>query len=100
MESILGGGGNVPTTAGGVDLTKLSDTDKAELRQFIQAESQKASLQQSIHSLTDLCFRKCITARIANGKLDKYEEPCMTNCVERFLDGTQLIVRQLEQMRR
>lgn len=53
----------------------------------------------AIHSLTDMCFRKCITSKISSPKLDKYEEPCMQNCVDRFMDANNLILKQLEAMR-
>lgn len=79
--------------------SKLPDRDKQELQQFLKNESQKSTIQQSIHSLTDMCFRKCITSKISSGKLDKYEEPCMQNCVDRFMDANNLILKQLETMR-
>lgn len=54
----------------------------------------------AIHSLTDTCFRKCIPAgTIKNGKLDKYEEPCMRQCVDRFLDANLVVLRELERLR-
>jgi hypothetical protein len=54
----------------------------------------------AIHSLTDTCFRKCIPGgNVKNGKLDKYEEPCMRNCVDRFLDANLVVLRELERLR-
>ncbi|KAF2434730.1 putative mitochondrial intermembrane space translocase subunit Tim10 [Tothia fuscella] len=81
------------------DIAGMPDRDKQELQQFIKNETQKSNIQQSIHSLTDMCFRKCITAKPSSGKLDKYEEPCMQNCVDRFMDANNLILKQLEAMR-
>ncbi|KAI1124787.1 Tim10/DDP family zinc finger protein [Nemania abortiva] len=78
---------------------KLSDHDKAELQQFLQNESQKAKVQASVHTLTEVCFRKCVTSTIKNGKLDKNEEGCLTNCTERFFDLNNLIVQHLRDMR-
>jgi import inner membrane translocase subunit TIM8 len=50
--------------------------------------------------MTDTCFRKCIPAgTIKNGKLDKYEEPCMRQCVDRFLDANLVVLRELERLR-
>ncbi|KAJ9628529.1 Mitochondrial import inner membrane translocase subunit tim8 [Taxawa tesnikishii (nom. ined.)] len=91
MDS-LGGGSNV-------DLSKLSDREKQDLQQFVVNESQKARIQQSIHSLTDICFRKCITGKMSSGKLDRSEEPCMQNCVDRFMDANMTVLKHLEQMR-
>lgn len=59
-----------------------------------------ADSMAAIHSLTDTCFRKCIPAgTIKNGKLDKYEEPCMRQCVDRFLDANIVVLRELERLR-
>jgi hypothetical protein len=54
----------------------------------------------AIHSLTDTCFKKCIPAGgVKNGKLDKYEEPCVRQCVDRFLDANLVVLRELERLR-
>ncbi|KAF2823652.1 hypothetical protein CC86DRAFT_371897 [Ophiobolus disseminans] len=54
----------------------------------------------AIHALTDTCFRKCIPmGNVKNGKLDKYEEPCMRQCVDRFLDANLVVLRELERLR-
>lgn len=45
------------------------------------------------------CFRKCITSKISSGKLDRTEEPCMQNCVDRYMDANLTVIRHLEQMR-
>lgn len=111
MDALGGGLANV-------DLSKLSDRDKQELQQFAMNEGQKARIQScesdmppdtirdirltttAIHSLTDTCFRKCIPAgNVKNGKLDKYEEPCMRQCVDRFLDANLVVLRELERLR-
>jgi import inner membrane translocase subunit TIM8 len=115
MDALGGGLGNV-------DISKLSDRDKQELQQFVMNESQKARIQScmssktslpysrrkdmrltsaaAIHSLTDTCFRKCIPAgNVKNGKLDKYEEPCMRQCVDRFLDANYVVMKELERLR-
>ncbi|TVY49905.1 Mitochondrial import inner membrane translocase subunit [Lachnellula occidentalis] len=82
-----------------VDLSKLSDKDKQELQQFVVNESQKARIQQTVHSLTETCFKKCVTGGIRSGKLDKGEESCTQNCVDRFLDANFTVIRHLEKMR-
>lgn len=93
MDSLGGGLANV-------DLSRLSDRDKQELQQFALNEGQKARIQSSIHSLTDTCFRKCIPGgNVKNGKLDKYEEPCMRQCVDRFLDANMVVLKELEKLR-
>lgn len=97
-------------------LQNMSAKDRQDLNQFVMNETQKAQIQASkfssfqdlssnanehpaIHSLTDTCFKKCITSKIASGKLDRYEEPCMQNCVDRYMDANMTVIRHLEQMR-
>ncbi|KAF2718361.1 hypothetical protein K431DRAFT_275009 [Polychaeton citri CBS 116435] len=80
-------------------LKNLSPRDRQELNQFIVNETQKAQIQSTVHSLTDTCFKKCITSKISAGKLDRYEEPCVQNCVDRFMDANMTVIRHLEQMR-
>lgn len=52
-----------------------------------------------VHSLTDMCWKKCITGNIKQGKLDKTEEGCMANCAERFLDVSGLTMKHLQNLR-
>ncbi|THW40653.1 hypothetical protein D6D22_05741 [Aureobasidium pullulans] len=85
--------------SGNIEVSKMSDAEKQDLQQFVVNETQKARIQQSIHSLTDVCFRKCITGKISAGKLDRSEEPCMQNCVDRFMDANLVVIKNLEQMR-
>ncbi|MCJ1256883.1 Mitochondrial import inner membrane translocase subunit tim8 [Lignoscripta atroalba] len=84
---------------GQFDLSKLTDNDKKELQQFIVNESQKARIQQTVHSLTDICWTKCVTGRIASGKLERGEESCTQNCVDRFMDANMTVLRHLESLR-
>ncbi|KAF1822697.1 uncharacterized protein K489DRAFT_356658 [Dissoconium aciculare CBS 342.82] len=77
-------------------LQNLPDKDKLELSQFVAAETQKAQIQSTVHHLTDICFRKCITGRISGSQLDSSENSCMQNCVGRFMDANMLVVRNLQ----
>ncbi|EGP84934.1 unnamed protein product [Zymoseptoria tritici ST99CH_1A5] len=80
-------------------LKNLSVRDRQELQQFVAQETQKAQIQSAVHMLTDKCFKKCITSKITSGALDRSEEPCMRNCVDRFMDASGAVIRHLEQMR-
>ena len=51
------------------------------------------------HALTDICWKKCVTGTIRNGKLDKGEESCLASCVDRFLDVNLLTMKHLQSMR-
>ena len=53
----------------------------------------------AVHNLTDICWKKCVTGSIRSGKLDKGEESCTQNCVDRFLDANFTVIKHLDAMR-
>ncbi|KAJ5231986.1 hypothetical protein N7468_004942 [Penicillium chermesinum] len=81
------------------DVSKLNDADKKELQQVLVAESQKANIQQAVHNLNEICFKKCVTGKITSGALDRSEETCAQNCVERWVDSQMSVLKQLGSMR-
>ena len=106
------------------DLDKLNDKDKRELRKFISNEQQRTRIQSrkptsiswrcstpccnradnsapptETHALTDICWKKCVSGTIRNGKRDKSEEGCLASCVDRFLDVNLLTMKHLQSMR-
>ncbi|KAJ5953427.1 hypothetical protein N7454_000323 [Penicillium verhagenii] len=80
------------------DLSMLNEADKKELAQFLNNEAQKATIQQTVHQLSDVCFKKCISTHNANA-LSKTEEACAQNCVGRWMDTQIGVLKQLEAMR-
>ncbi|KAF7548647.1 hypothetical protein G7046_g8597 [Stylonectria norvegica] len=81
------------------DLERLNDKDKADLRQFLANEQQRSQIQSQTHSLTQICWNKCVTGGIKNAKLDGGEQGCLANCVDRFLDMNFLTMKHLNNMR-
>ncbi|KAJ5169132.1 Mitochondrial import inner membrane translocase subunit TIM8 [Penicillium canariense] len=83
-----------------LDISKLTDADKQELQQHLANETQKASIQQNVHALNDTCFKKCIVGKsITSGTLDRSEEACAANCVERWMDMQMGVLQKLGSMR-
>ncbi|KAI9924351.1 hypothetical protein ASPWEDRAFT_34823 [Aspergillus wentii DTO 134E9] len=82
-----------------IDISKLSDADKKELNQFLTSEAQKSNIQQTVHHLADVCWKKCITSKVSSGRLDRKEESCAQNCVERWMDTNFAVLKHLEQLR-
>ncbi|KAI9817302.1 MAG: Mitochondrial import inner membrane translocase subunit tim8 [Thelocarpon impressellum] len=82
-----------------LDIANLSAADKAELQKFVAGETQKARIQNSVHSLTDVCWRKCVPGKISSAVLEKGEVACAQNCVERFMDANMLVLKGLEALR-
>ncbi|KAG8532002.1 uncharacterized protein KY384_003638 [Bacidia gigantensis] len=81
-----------------VDISQLSDFEKKELSQTLTHEFEKAKMQENIHNLTDLCWKKCITGSIKTGQLDKTETSCTENCVQRFMDANETVIGHLQRL--
>lgn len=78
-------------------LQNLDETSRKEIMQFVESENSKSKVQMSIHSFTDMCFKKCNTNKpITSGTLDTQEENCLTNCLNRFLDTNIKVVQALQ----
>ncbi|VVT49334.1 uncharacterized protein SAPINGB_P002219 [Magnusiomyces paraingens] len=77
-------------------LANLDASARKEIMEWIESENSKAKVQTSIHNFTDMCFKKCIT-KINSGSLDRNEESCLTNCLNRFLDTNINIVKMIQQ---
>ncbi|KAJ6010510.1 mitochondrial import inner membrane translocase subunit Tim8 [Penicillium sp. IBT 35674x] len=82
-----------------VDLSKLNEADKKELNVVLANEAQKSNIQQMVHQLNDVCWKKCITTKISSNALSKTEEACAQNCVDRWMDTQIGILKHLEEMR-
>ncbi|PKX96758.1 Tim10/DDP family zinc finger protein [Aspergillus novofumigatus IBT 16806] len=81
------------------DIAKLSDADRKELTQFLENEAQRSNIQQTVHHLADVCWKKCITGKISSGRLGQGEEGCAQNCVERWMDTNFAVLKHLETLR-
>ncbi|PWA00334.1 hypothetical protein BB558_003606 [Smittium angustum] len=66
-----------------------------ELQKFVETEQAKAQMQSTIHEFTSRCWEKCIS-NSKSGTLDKSESSCLENCVNRFIDSSVYIVRNLQ----
>ncbi|KAH7308223.1 Tim10/DDP family zinc finger protein [Stachybotrys elegans] len=78
------------------DIERLTDKDKVELRQFLANEEQRAQIQAQTHHVTQLCWKKCVTGPIKQGTLDRSEESCMSNCVDRFFDLSLFTMKHIQ----
>ncbi|KAF6161571.1 hypothetical protein GIB67_009450 [Kingdonia uniflora] len=69
----------------------------AELEQFLEQERQKALLQEMVSKLTDVCWDKCITGTPGN-KFSNSESSCLSNCAQRYMDMSMMIVKRFQSM--
>ena len=76
----------------------------------------QAKVQSSVHQLTGICWKKCVVrpassnhdrlslqSRCVTGTPGKNfsssEQSCLANCVDRFLDSSLFLVKEIEQKR-
>lgn len=79
------------------DLRSLDDASRKDILNFIEAENSKSKVQMSIHNFTNMCFKKCNDGKeITSGNVDRSEEQCLTNCLNRFLDTNIKVVQTLQ----
>ncbi|KAL1780420.1 mitochondrial import inner membrane translocase subunit Tim8 A [Sigmodon hispidus] len=71
-------------------------TADPQLQHFVEVETQKQRMHLLVHHMTELCWEKCMDK--PGPKLDSRAEVCLVNCVERFIDTSQLILNRLEQI--
>ncbi|PGH11379.1 hypothetical protein AJ80_07170 [Polytolypa hystricis UAMH7299] len=82
-----------------LDPSRLNAADRQEVTQFITNEAQKANIQTTVHHLADVCWKKCVPGKISSGSLDRGEEACAQNCVNRWMDANMAVLKHLEQLR-
>ncbi|KAI4336363.1 hypothetical protein L6164_014898 [Bauhinia variegata] len=71
--------------------------DSAELQQIINQEKEKAMLNEMVAKLTSACWDKCITST-PGSKFSSSETSCLTNCAQRYMDMSILIVKRFQNM--
>ncbi|PHH89178.1 hypothetical protein CDD83_6572 [Cordyceps sp. RAO-2017] len=91
--------GMAQTGADDLNLDRLNDEDKVKLRQFLANEQQRSQIQSQTHSLTEKCWKRCVTGSIKNANLDRSEQTCLDNCVSSFLEMNLLTMKHLQSMR-
>lgn len=62
-----------------------------------QQEKQKAVLNELVGKLTDVCWDKCITST-PGSKFSSSESSCLTNCAQRFMETSSLILRRFQSL--
>jgi hypothetical protein len=70
---------------------EISAEDEQKIQNAIQSFEQTQMIQEQIFDLADFCFSKCIT-NVRDG-LDKNDKVCVVNCVDRFIDATDIVLK-------
>uniref|UniRef100_A0A0N5BSQ7 Mitochondrial import inner membrane translocase subunit n=1 Tax=Strongyloides papillosus TaxID=174720 RepID=A0A0N5BSQ7_STREA len=64
--------------------------------QELQAETEKVKLIEQVHTLTERCWNICFQDNRFPSKMDAKNERCLSNCVNRFIDASVLILGHLQ----
>ncbi|KAI4343573.1 hypothetical protein L6164_010907 [Bauhinia variegata] len=74
-----------------------SPLNSAELQQFINQEKERAMVNEMVAKLTSACWDKCITST-PGSKFSSSETSCLTNCAQRYMDLSILIMKRFQNM--
>lgn len=69
----------------------MEKVDVQEMKKQIQAEIATATIQELVDDMTDKCYNSCI--KKPGTALDSYEQRCLGNCMDRFIDSYNLVSR-------
>ncbi|CAI9113140.1 OLC1v1013686C1 [Oldenlandia corymbosa var. corymbosa] len=74
-----------------------SKLNSPELQQFLSQEKERAMANEVIAKLTSICWDKCITST-PGSKFSSSETACLTNCAQRYMDITMMIMKRFQNM--
>ncbi|KAK7463787.1 Mitochondrial import inner membrane translocase subunit tim8 [Stygiomarasmius scandens] len=74
------------------------DEATQELAAFLEKEQTQAKLHSTVHNFTTMCWDKCVTSTPST-RFSRGEESCLMNCVDRFLDSSIFLVKQISERR-
>jgi import inner membrane translocase subunit TIM8 len=73
------------------DPSKLLEKDP-ELVRFIEQQEEAVRYDKAVHKITEQCWNVCVSSP-AIPRLDSKTESCLVNCVERFIDASNEMVK-------
>ncbi|KAG9133556.1 hypothetical protein Leryth_016506 [Lithospermum erythrorhizon] len=68
-----------------------------QLQQLLNQEKEKAMANEIVAKLTSACWDKCITSS-PGSKFSSSETACLTNCAQRYMDLSMLIMKRFQSM--
>ncbi|KAF5793016.1 putative Tim10-like domain superfamily protein [Helianthus annuus] len=74
-----------------------SALNNPQLQQLINQEKERAMANEMIAKLTSACWDKCITGT-PGSKFSSGESSCLSNCAQRYLDMSMMIVKRFQSM--
>ena len=74
-----------------------SDLNSPELQRFLNQEKERAMVSEMVAKLTNVCWDKCITGT-PGSKFSSSETACLSNCAQRYLDMSVIIMKRFQSM--
>ncbi|XP_031277321.1 mitochondrial import inner membrane translocase subunit TIM8 [Pistacia vera] len=74
-----------------------SGLNSPELQRFLNQEKEKAMVNEMVAKLTNVCWDKCITGT-PGSKFSSSESACLSNCAQRYLDMSVIIMKRFQSM--
>ncbi|XP_022770778.1 mitochondrial import inner membrane translocase subunit TIM8-like [Durio zibethinus] len=74
-----------------------SSLNSGDLDRFLSQEKEKAMVNEMVTKLTSVCWDKCITST-PGSKFSWSESACLSNCAQRYLDVTLVIMKRFQSM--
>ncbi|CAN1175151.1 Mitochondrial import inner membrane translocase subunit TIM8 [Linum perenne] len=74
-----------------------SSLNSAEMQHFLNQEKERAMMNEMVAKLTNVCWEKCITSAPGN-KFSSSESSCLSNCAQRYLDLSVIIMKRFQSM--
>ncbi|KAL8250296.1 hypothetical protein R6Q59_033989, partial [Mikania micrantha] len=74
-----------------------SALNNPQLQQLINQEKERAMANEMIAKLTSACWDKCITGT-PGSKFSSSESSCLSNCAQRYMDMSIMIVKRFQSM--
>lgn len=71
--------------------TKSGKVDVQDVKKQLQEQLMVATFQEMVEEMTEKCFQMCI--KKPGASLDSYEQRCLGNCQDRFIDSYNLVTK-------
>lgn len=63
----------------------------------LQQEMAMKNFQETMQSISSTCYTKCVQANRGGTRLDRGEQTCLANCMDRYLEVMSLVQKNLEE---
>lgn len=70
----------------------MDKVDVETVKKQLKAQLAAATYQQMIEDMSEKCYNICI--KKPGASLDNYEQRCLSNCMDRFIDSYNVVTKE------